>query len=170
MTDQLSKIAHLFIKEQHTLSSTKLGELLWWFISRTTIDSFSIFILRFIVFYFVMWSQVSFCSLWLHCSTYSSASSICIFPLGTVIFFFNLYLGEWADHFLTLSGTKVLRVCMADRLGAGDATENSKLVIILILLHLIVCSSLVGWPLLSLEGGKKDNGDFIIRYMIILPV
>lgn len=42
-------------------------------------------------------------------------------------------------------------------LGTGDSTEYSKLVIILILLHLIACSSSEGWQLLSLDrgGGKK---------------
>lgn len=62
-----------------------------------------------------------------------------------------------ADHFLTLSPAEGLRLWMAGRIWElGGAAEYHRLVIILILLHLIVCSSLGVWQLLRVDGdGRK---------------
>lgn len=42
-------------------------------------------------------------------------------------------------------------------LKTGDSTEYSKTVIILILLHLIACSSLASWQLLTLDRAEKNS-------------
>lgn len=81
--------------------------------------------------------------------------------LGCPYFFLHiravtLRLGSGTDHFLCLSPAAVLRMRMAGRIWElVDSTEYSKLVIILILLHLTACSSLVGWQLLSLDRAEK---------------
>lgn len=90
--------------------------------------------------------------MWLHHSACSSGSSPFFLRLKTVI----LLLVSRADHFLTFSPAEALRARMGRQdLGTGDWTEYSKLVIILILLHLIACSSSVGWQLLSLDRAEK---------------
>lgn len=81
-----------------------------------------------------------------------------------VVVVFECFLTEATDIFFFWTSclgeqSRSLQSSWAGRqdLGTGSSTAYSKLVIILILLHLIVCSSSVGWRLLSLNRQGEKN-------------
>lgn len=91
-------------------------------------------------------SQIGFCLL--ICVVYIfPASQDCDSPLGEQSRSFPHTLPSWGAE----------NVDGRQDLWTGDSTEYRKLVIILILLHLIACSFLVGWQLLSLDRVEKKK-------------